>query len=68
MSVCKKCGRELTADEIGLHKKMINRGDTEFLCITCLSEFFSCTEDLLRNKIVHFRNMGCLLFAKGEKK
>ncbi len=63
MSCCKQCGRELTADEIGLHKRMINRGATEHLCLTCLAEFFDCSEEVLQKKIVHFRNMGCLLFA-----
>ena len=41
---CKKCGRELTNDEIGIHKKMINRGDTEFFCLTCLAEETDSTE------------------------
>lgn len=62
MSRCKQCGRELTADEIGLHKRMINRGDTEYFCITCLAAFFNCEEELLRGKIEHFRRMGCQLF------
>ncbi len=66
MSQCKQCGRELTADEIGLHKKLINRGATEHLCMTCLAEFFSCSEELLKKKIEHFRNMGCLLFSKND--
>jgi hypothetical protein len=57
-----QCGRILTEDEIGLHKKLINRGATEHLCITCLAEFFGCSEDLLRSKIEHFRSIGCALF------
>lgn len=59
---CKKCGRKLTFDEIGLHKKMINRGATEFLCITCLGEYFGVSEEHLRERIDHFRKEGCLLF------
>ena len=27
-----KCGKTLTNDEIGIHKKMINRGARQFLC------------------------------------
>ena len=63
MAKCKQCGRELTADEIGLHKKMINRGSTEFMCISCLAVFFHCEESLLREKIEQFRSQGCMLFA-----
>lgn len=58
-----QCGRELSADEIGLHKKMINRGSTEFMCITCLAAFFHCEEKLLEQKIQQFREQGCMLFA-----
>lgn len=59
---CKKCGRELTYDEIGIHKKMINRGATEFFCLTCLAKEIGSTEDNLRERIEHFRRTGCMLF------
>lgn len=59
---CKACGRELSLDEIGLHKKMINRGATEFFCITCLARYFNTTEEAMRERIEHFRKEGCLLF------
>ena len=64
MAVCKNCGRELLGDEIGLTKKMINRGATEWMCLTCLSKFFGCSEALLLRKIEEFRSMGCSLFSK----
>lgn len=60
------CSRPLTADEIGLHKKMINRGANEHLCITCLAALFRCEESLLRKKIEQFREQGCMLFAKKQ--
>lgn len=41
---------------------MVNRGATEFLCIKCLAEYFKISEDLVREKIEHFRKMGCTLF------
>ena len=63
MAQCMKCGRDLTSDEIGLHKKMINRGATQFMCIDCLAEFYHCEVSLLRQKIEQFREMGCMLFA-----
>ncbi|MBO7405729.1 MAG: hypothetical protein II889_12965 [Clostridia bacterium] len=59
---CMKCGKTLTNDEIGIHKKMINRGATEFFCLRCLAEFTHSTEDRLRERIEHFRAQGCLLF------
>lgn len=66
MSKCVCCSRELLQYEIGLHKKMINRGATEFMCLSCLSSYFNCSEELLLKKLEHFRNMGCMLFASED--
>lgn len=63
MNRCIKCGKELNGDDIGLTKKLINRGAEEFLCIDCLAEKFNCSRELLEKKIVQFREMGCTLFA-----
>ena len=63
MARCMTCGRELTSDEIGLHKKMINRGATSFMCLSCLAAYFHCEEKLLLDKIEQFRDLGCLLFT-----
>ena len=60
--LCKTCGREVTRDEIGLTKKLINRGATEFLCMTCLAEKFDMTEAECQTLIDHFREAGCHLF------
>ena len=62
MDTCIQCGAPLTADEIGLTKKLINRGATSFYCIHCLAKEFSVSETLLREKIEQFRAMGCTLF------
>ena len=62
MSRCKNCGRELDGDEVGLTKKLINRGSTEFYCLRCLAGMFECSEQLLRDKIEYFRKSGCSLF------
>ena len=66
MASCINCARELTSDEIGLHKKMINRGAEEFMCLSCLAIFFHCDESLLVKKIEQFRENGCMLFAQGK--
>lgn len=63
MAECKNCRRALTNDEIGLTKKLINRGATDFYCIDCLSDMFNCDTALLNKKIEQFRAMGCTLFV-----
>ena len=62
MSNCKKCGKELSGNDIGLTKKLINRGSTEFLCIDCIAEKFDCTKELLEENIRQFKESGCTLF------
>ncbi len=63
MSKCLKCQKELTGNEIGLTKKLINRGSTEFYCINCLAGKFDCDVSLLEKKIEQFKKQGCTLFA-----
>ena len=62
---CIHCGRVLEKDEIALHKRLINRGATQHLCLSCLAKYFSCTEEVLKDKIAYFRQIGCLLFTMG---
>ena len=64
---CIHCGRSLTDDEIALHKRLINRGAKEHLCLSCLARFFSCSEDVLHDKIAYFRSIGCMLFAPKDQ-
>lgn len=61
MSTCIKCGRELCGNDIGLTKKLINRGATDFFCIDCLAEKFDCSRELLEEKIKQFKSSGCTL-------
>ncbi len=62
MSRCYACEKDITNDEIGLHKKLMGRNSEHFMCILCLSKEFKVTEDLLREKIKEFKEMGCTLF------
>lgn len=62
MSTCIKCGRELCGNDIGLTKKLINRGATDFFCIDCLAEKFDCSRELLEEKIKQLKSSGCTLF------
>ena len=62
MCICLLCGKELSGNDIGLTKKLINRGSTEFLCINCIAEKFDCSKELLEEKIKQFKESGCTLF------
>ena len=59
---CVRCGKTLLKNDIGLTRKMVNRGATEFYCISCLSDHFQIPEVTLHEKIKEFKEMGCTLF------
>ena len=61
-SRCLRCGRALAPDDIGAHRKLVNRGATAFICVRCLAGFLGVTEPFLREKIEYFRASGCTLF------
>lgn len=62
-SACCSCGKEnLTKDEIGLTKKLINKKAVSFYCIDCLAEYLEVTTDELLDKIEEFKEEGCTLF------
>lgn len=61
---CAACGREgLTRDEIGLSRKLVNRGTAQAWCLTCLAKRFRVTERQLRDLAQAFRENGCPLFT-----
>lgn len=59
---CIKCGKELTYNDIGAHKKFINRGSTEFMCKKCLAEELQIPQEVIDKKIEDFKRQGCTLF------
>ena len=63
MKSCFLCNKNLTLDEIGLHKKLINKGSSEFMCIYCLGAHFNIKEDILTEKIEYFKKTKCTLFV-----
>ena len=65
--ICVTCGRLLTADEVAVTKKLINRGATSFYCVDCLAAYFAVTSDDIRERIAYFRASGCMLFKLEEK-
>ena len=64
---CVKCGRPLTADEIAVTKKLINRGATSFYCVDRLAAYFAVTPADIRERIAYFRASGCTLFTTEEQ-
>lgn len=66
-ALCTVCGASVTGDEIGLYRKLINRGASDYLCKSCLAKRFDCEIALLDEKIAQFKQMGCTLFVCGDK-
>lgn len=62
MEYCITCDKELTNDDIGFHKKMINRGATEYMCIQCIADYYGITVEKAHEMIERFREQGCTLF------
>jgi len=60
---CIKCGSNLTFNDIGAHKKFINRGATSFWCQKCLCEELKIPYSLMQEKIEYFKEQGCTLFV-----
>ncbi len=63
MADCVSCAVELSPNDIGFHKKMVNRGAEEFMCIDCLCEYFGITREKADEMIERFRETGCTLFV-----
>ena len=62
---CVNCGCSLSADEVAVTKKLINRGATSFYCVDCLAAYFAVTPDDIRERIAYFKASGCTLFGPG---
>ena len=60
MTYCIHCGKELSFNDIGAHKKFINRGSREFMCISCLSAELNVPEKRIYEKIEYFKKQGCV--------
>ena len=62
-SKCYVCGKEnLSKDEIGLTKKLIDKKTMNFYCIDCLADYLEVTTEELLDKIEEFKEEGCTLF------
>ena len=60
---CYVCGKQnLTTDEVGLTKKLLDKNTDKFYCLSCLAEYLEVTEEELLAKIEEFKMQGCTLF------
>ena len=39
---CKECGADIHAEDIAIHRKLIDRGADTFFCIDCLAGKLGC--------------------------
>ncbi len=62
MSICYVCGKDISKNEVGLTKKLINKNAKDFYCLSCLAEYLEVTEEELKDKIEEFKDEGCTLF------
>lgn len=62
MKKCLECNKELEKDEIGLNKKLLGKNTKQFLCIDCLGAYLNTDTEILREKIIQFKEEGCTLF------
>jgi hypothetical protein len=61
--VCYVCGKEnLSKNEIGLTKKLLNKKAERFYCFDCLAEYLEVESDFLLEKVEEFKIQGCTLF------
>ena len=64
--LCQECGAPLTADDIGLYRKMVYRGADTFSCTVCLAKRFGVPVSKLEAKIREYKELGCLLFVQDQ--
>ena len=62
MSICYVCGKDISKNEVGLTKKLINKNAKDFYCLSCLAEYLEVTVEELKDKIEEFKDEGCTLF------
>jgi len=60
---CFVCGKEnLSKNEVGLNKKLLDKNIKQFYCLDCLAEYLEVDVDFLLEKIEEFKEQGCTLF------
>jgi len=60
---CCHCDKEnLTKNEVGLNKKLIDPKPKRYFCLNCLAEYLEIETEFLLEKIEEFKAEGCTLF------
>lgn len=59
---CRRCGKELNMDDVGLSRKMIHRAIIQCFCVKCLADHFELPAEKLYEQIERYRAAGCSLF------
>lgn len=60
---CSVCGKEnLSKNEVGLTRKLLNKDARRFYCLACLAEYLEVEADFLLEKVKEFKEQGCKLF------
>lgn len=61
--VCYVCGKEnLSKNEIGLARKLLDKNTKRFYCLDCLAEYLEVDTEFLLEKVEEFKMQGCALF------
>ena len=61
--VCYVCGKEnLSKNEIGLVKKLLDKNAKHFYCLHCLANYLEVDTEFLLEKVEEFKSQGCTLF------
>jgi uncharacterized protein YlaI len=60
---CYVCEKEnLSKNDIGLTKKLLDKDTRIFYCIDCLAEYLEVDSEFLLAKVEEFKEQGCDLF------
>ena len=60
---CYVCGKKnLSKNEIGLTKKLLDKDVKRFYCLDCLAEYLEVDTEFLLAKVEEFKEQGCILF------
>lgn len=60
---CISCGKKnLSKDEIGINKKLIDEKCDNFYCLDCLATYLDVSVEDILDKIEEFKEEGCTLF------
>ena len=61
---CVCLAKNLSKNTIGINKKLLGEGITNFFCINCLADHLDCDVQDILDKIEEFKADGCILFER----